>query len=589
MSDPMDISRKLVAVFAADVEGYSRLMGADEVGTLKGLTECRAILDRFIGEHRGRIANTAGDSVLAEFGSAVDAVECAVKAQAALAEVNASAEPSRRIDYRIGVHVGDVMVRAGDLFGDGVNIAARLEGIAEAGGICISSSTYEHVHGKVAVEFNDLGEHGLKNIGRPIRAYAVGGLNVGTDRTVWPSSSAPRLSIVVLPFANIGGGPDQDYFADGVTENLTTDLSRIAGAFVIARNTAFTFKGKAVDVKKLGRELNVRYVLEGSVQRSGNRLRVNVQLIDAESGHHLWADRFDKPVADIFDMQDEIVARLASALDAQFVTAEAHRGERAPHPDAMDMYFQGWAWIYRGIAPENFAHAQHFFERGLAIDPGNADLLVGAATVDLSKASYYLTDDRQARFAAAEAALNEALLAAPDHAIARAMLGVTLCATQRASQGIAECERALSLNPNLAQAHAYIGYAMYLLGRGSETEAHVTAALRLSPRDTFAYLWFVFAGTGKFQVEAYAEAAAWFHRSIEANRNFPTAHFQLAGTLAQLGKMGEARTAMKEGLALHPGFTIRRFRSYISSDHPIFLSTHARMAQGMLLAGAPEG
>ena len=209
--------------------------------------------------------------------------------------------------------------------------------------------------------------------------------------------------------------------------------------------------------------------------------------------------------------------------------------------------------------------------------------------MDLSKASYYLTDDRQARFAAAEAALNEALLAAPDHAIARAMLGVTLCATQRASQGIAECERALSLNPNLAQAHAYIGYAMYLLGRGSETEAHVTAALRLSPRDTFAYLWFVFAGTGKFQVEAYAEAAAWFHRSIEANRNFPTAHFQLAGTLAQLGKMGEARTAMKEGLALHPGFTIRRFRSYISSDHPIFLSTHARLTQGMLLAGAPEG
>ena len=342
MSDLGEVSRKLVAVFAADVEGYSRLMGADEVGTLRGLTERRAILDRLIADHRGRIANTAGDSVLAEFGSAVDAVECAVKAQAALAEVNASGEPSRRIDYRIGVHVGDVMVRAGDLFGDGVNIAARLEGIAEAGGICISSSTYEHVHGKVAVEFNDLGEHSLKNINRPIRAYSVGGIKVSTDGAVPPPSSIPRLSIVVLPFANIGGDPDQDYFADGVTESLTTDLSRIAGAFVIARNTAFTFKGKALDVKRLGRELHVRYVLEGSVQRAGNRLRVNVQLIDAEAGHHLWADRFDKTISDIFEMQDEIVTQVASALDAQFIAVEARRAERNNTPMQWTCISKGW-------------------------------------------------------------------------------------------------------------------------------------------------------------------------------------------------------------------------------------------------------
>ena len=303
----------------------------------------------------------------------------------------------------------------------------------------------------------------------------------------------------------------------------------------------------------MGRELNVRYVLEGSVQRSGNRLRVNVQLIDAESGHHLWADRFDKAVADIFDMQDEIVARLAGALDAQFVTAEAHRAERAPHPDAMDMYFQGLAWIYRGIASENFAHAQHFFERGLAIDPRNADLLVGTGTVDLTKAGYYLTDDRQARFAAAEAAFNEALSAAPDHAIAHALLGVTLCATQRASQGIAECEKALSLNPNLAQAHAYIGYAMYLLGRGSETEAHVTAALRLSPRDTFAYLWFVFAGTGKFQVEAYAEAAAWFHRSIGAEPKFPHSAFPACGHFSPPRQVGRGAEGNEGGTCTPSG------------------------------------
>jgi len=273
MSDPTKVSRRLVAVFAADVEGYSRLMGADEVGTLKGLTERRAILDRLIGEHGGRIANTAGDSVLAEFGSAVDAVQCAVDAQTALAEANSSLPPNLRVQFRIGIHIGDVVVRGGDLFGDGVNLAARLESIAEPGGICISSSAYEQVHGKVNAEFADLGEHTLKNISRPIRAYAVGLANAHVVAS--QPSSAPRLSIVVLPFANIGGDPEQEYFVDGVTESLTTDLSRISGTFVIARNTAFTFKGKAVDVKKLGRELNVRYVLEGPVDRlhhGGSRL-----------------------------------------------------------------------------------------------------------------------------------------------------------------------------------------------------------------------------------------------------------------------------------------------------------------------------
>jgi TolB-like protein len=556
LADPMEVKRRLAAIFAADVEGYSRLMGGDEVATLDALTARREILDGLIATHDGRIANTAGDSVLAEFGSAVDAVRCAMEAQGALAEANSTLPENRQINFRIGVHVGDVMVRAGDLFGDGVNIAARLQTLARPGGLCVSGVTYDQVRKILPIDFKDLGPQTVKNIGEPIRAYEVN--EQGENAPVWSRGvPAPRLSIVVLPFSNIGGGTDQDYFADGVTESLTTDLSRIAGAFVIARNTAFTFKGKAVDVKKLGRELNVRYVLEGSVQRSGNRLRVNVQLIDVESGHHLWADRFDKPLADIFDMQDEIVARLASALDAQFVTAEAHRAERAPHPDAMDMFFQGLAWIYRGIAPENFTQAQHFFERGLAIDPRNADLMVGAGIVDLSKAVYYLTDDRQARFAAAETAFNKALSAAPDHAIAHSMLGVLFSSTHRASLGIAECERALSLNPNLAQAHAFIGCAKYLLGLGQETEAHVTEALRLSPRDTFAYLWLSFGSIGKFQVEAYAEAAEWSRRSIEANRHFPMAHFQLASALAQLDKLSEARTAMKVGLTLHPGVTIR--------------------------------
>src|SRR5215813_11183542 len=307
---PGRIGRRLAAIVAADVAGYSRLMGLDEVGTAQTLREHRKGTDALVAKHGGRIVKTTGDGVLLEFPSVVDAVECTVAVQTVMAERNTDVPQDRRMLFRIGINLGDILIDGDDILGDGVNVAARLEGIAEPGGICISSSAYDQVRGKVPVEFADIGEQVLKNIARPIRSYAVG-LNPNAHQTASLPSSAPRLSIVVLPFANIGADPEQEYFVDGVTESLTTDLSRINGAFVIARNTAFTFKGKAIDVKKLGRELNVRYVLEGSVQRGGNRLRVNVQLIDAETGNHLWAERFDKPVADLFDMQDEIVSRLA--------------------------------------------------------------------------------------------------------------------------------------------------------------------------------------------------------------------------------------------------------------------------------------
>ena len=286
MAEFIETKRRLAAIFAADVDGYSRLMGADEVATLDALTARREILDGLIATHGGRIANTAGDSVLAEFGSAVDAVRCAMEAQDALATANSTLLESRRINFRIGVHVGDVMVRAGDLFGDGVNIAARLQTVARVGGLCISGVTYDQVRKILPLDFTDLGFQKVKNIEEPIRAYEVSERGRETA-LVSREGAAPRLSIVVLPFANIGGDPDQDYFADGVTESLTTDLSRIRGSFVIGRHTAFTYKGKAINLKQIGRELNVRYVLEGSVQRGGNRLRVNVQLISAETGNHL--------------------------------------------------------------------------------------------------------------------------------------------------------------------------------------------------------------------------------------------------------------------------------------------------------------
>jgi TolB-like protein/Tfp pilus assembly protein PilF len=574
---------------AADVAGYSRLVGADEVGTLAALKALRReVVDPTIAEHNGRIVKTTGDGMLVEFASAVDAVNCAVGVQTQMAERNGDA--AQKITFRVGINIGDIIIDGDDILGDGVNVAARLEGIAEPGGICVSSSAYEQVRGKVPVDFTDLGDQTLKNIARPIRAYAIGP-NANTDRSVPPLCSAPRLSMVVLPFANIGGDPEQEYFVDGVTESLTTDLSRISGAFVIARETAFTFKRKPVDVKKLGRELNVRYVLEGSVQRAGNRLRVNVQLIDAETGNHLWAERFDKPIADLFDMQDEIVSRLANALDAELIAAEARRAARSLHPDAMDLVFQGKVWFNKGLTPDYMAQARSFFEKAMAFDPENVEAMVGLARVDAMTGVALMTDDWSVRFTSAEATLTKALSLAPNHALAHMLLGLVQVVTKRGAQGIAQCEHALALDRNLATAHAVIGAAKVFLGRGAETEAHINEAFRLSPRDTVAHRWMATVGFAKAQLGADAEALVWMRRSLDANRNSSITHFDLAAALARLGELDEARAAVKAGLALDPSFTIRRYRDATNarSDNPTFLASRERHIEGMRLAGVPEG
>jgi adenylate cyclase len=323
------------------------------------------LIDPTIALHHGRIVKRTGDGLIIEFRSVVDAVRCAIEVQSGMVERNAGLPPERRIEFRIGIYLGDVVEESdGDLMGDGVNIAARLEGIATPGAICLSEDAYRQVKGRRDLAVTDLGPTQLKNIAEPIRVYS---LQVGDPAQARPTpapapekSAAPRLSIVVLPFANIGGGAEQEHFVDGVTESLTTDLSRMRGAVVIARNTAFTYKGKPIDAKTIGRELNVRYVLGGSFQRSGNRMRVNVQLIDAETVNHLWAERFDKPLADLFDMQDEIVSRLANALNAQLVAVEARRAEKAPNPDSMDLYFQGLAWFNKGLTPDHVARARSF-------------------------------------------------------------------------------------------------------------------------------------------------------------------------------------------------------------------------------------
>jgi TolB-like protein/class 3 adenylate cyclase len=386
---PVRVERRLSAILVADVAGDSRLMHRDEEATHAKLAAVLAeSVTPAIAEHGGRIVKNTGDGFLAEFPSAVEAVRAAMQFQTRVHELTTGDAEDRRIAFRVGVNIGDVIVEPRDIFGDGVNIAARLESIAEPGGICISSAAYDQIRGKVGVEFADLGEQNLKNIALPVRAYAVVWDDPDPARQAVcarPSAlSPPRLSIVVLPFTNLSGDPEQDYFVDGVTESLTTDLSRISGSFVIGRHTAFTYKGKAVDLKKIGRELSIRYVLEGSVQRSGNRLRVNVQLVDAETANHLWAERFDKPIADLFDMQDEIVSRLANTLNAQLMAAEARRAESTLHPDAMDLYFLGRASFNKGQTLEKLTQARSFFERALALDPGNIQALVDTALVDLA-------------------------------------------------------------------------------------------------------------------------------------------------------------------------------------------------------------
>ena len=589
-------TRKIAAILVADVVGYSRLAGADEDRTLSRLRGLRSdLIDPAIAAHHGRIVKRTGDGSLIEFRSVVDAVRCAIEVQNGLIERNAGVPPERRIEFRVGIHLGDVVEEAdGDLMGDGVNIAARLEGIAKPGAICLSEDAYRQVKGRLDLAVSDLGPTQLKNIAEPIRVYS---LEVGQPAQAKPApapapekSAPPRLSIVVLPFANIGGDPEQEHFVDGVTESLTTDLSRIRGAVVIARNTAFTYKGKPLDVKTIGRELNVRYVLEGSVQRGGNRMRVNVQLIDAETGNHLWAERFDKPLADLFDMQDEIVARLANALNAQLVAAEARRAEQAPNPNSMDLYFQGLAWLNKGLTPDNVAQARSFFDRALTADPDNVDALIGSARADVLEGALLFVTDPMAAFAAAEAKLTKALSSVPDHARGHMSLGFVDIFTKRAAEGIAECEHALALDRNLANAHAFIGLGKIFIGRAEETEAHIAEALRLSPRDTMAYIWMTIAGMAKLHLGSYEQAVAWFRRAIEANRNYPHPHFMLAAALAQLGRLDEARSAVKAGLALNPTFSISRARAAWTamSDDPTYLAELEPILEGMRKAGVPE-
>jgi adenylate cyclase len=562
-------------------------MGADEVGTLKGLTERRVILDKLIGDHGGRIANTAGDSVLAEFGSAVDAVQCAVEAQAALAEANANLLADRHINFRIGIHVGDVMVRAGDLFGDGVNIAARLQALAQPGGVCVSGTTYEQVRKVLPVAFTDMGLQQVKNIEDPIRAYAarelaeaVRGAAVAEDR-LRPLPLPDKPSIAVLPFENMSDDPEQEYFADGMVEEIITALSRFKGWFVIARNSSFTFKGKAVDVKRVGRELGVRYVLEGSVRKAAGKVRIAGQLIDAVTGAHIWADRFERDLTDVFALQDEVTVAVVSAiLPKVFETELAMVTSRPPeNPTAYDLLLRA-AQKSQLRSREGFAEAIRLAHRALDLNPRSVAAAQLAAVNHLNNAVLGFSSDPQ--FDAREAIRLARLALSLDQNDERA-LGIVGLVTAffigDYETAIDYLDRAVASNPNFSIAWNYRGWVYQLAGRYEEAILSFERAIRVSPLDHNS-----FAGIGYALIELrrFDEAVAVSKKALRQNSSDGIAFRGLAAALAHLGRDAEAREALARTLEIDPAYTISGRMSLRAQ------TTLKLLVEGLRKAGLPE-
>ena len=486
---PVDpVERKLAAIFAADIAGYSRLMARDEVGTLSRLKACRAIVDGLIAAHRGRIFNTAGDSVVADFASAVDAVQCAVAVQAAITTENAGGAVNEPMQLRIGVHVGDVMVDGENLLGDGVNIAARLESLAEPGAICVSAVVRDQVGNKLPLAFEDLGGQQVKNIAQAIRVYRV----QGEKPPAQPVTAPPlpdKPSIAVLSFANMSNDPEQEFFADGIAEDVITALSRYPSLFVIARNSCFTYKGRAVDVKQVGRELGVRYVLEGSLRKSGNRIRVTAQLVEAETGNHVWAERYDRDLANIFAVQDEITEAVTIAIAPAIAEAERQRAMRRP-PESLDAWaaYQRGLWHLSKVTVEDFTIALKLFETGTHLDPGFAGCYSGLALGRLqASAVYQLVDPVEAQ-SSAELFARRAVALDGANADALSCLGWALQARGELAGALAEIEQALAMSPNLAVAHWHRGAVLIFLGRPKEGLASIDTSIRLDPRNPFSVI-----------------------------------------------------------------------------------------------------
>jgi adenylate cyclase len=612
-------TRRLAAIMAVDVVGYSRLMGEDEAGTALSIREHRDAARPVVGGLGGRIVKTMGDGLLLEFPSLVAAVECAVAIQKLMIARNADVPEAKRIVYRIGVNLGDVLIEGDDILGDGVNIAARLEGICEPGGVLISGTAYDHVRGKIDADFVDVGEKTLKNIERPIRVYS---LQVGVPAQAKPVSEAKpaepkrgsriarlaagivafivlaagawylfganrtavaaHLSVVVLPFTNLSGDPAQDYFADGITENLTTELSRIRDSFVIARNTAFTFKGKAIDAKEIGKELGVRYVLEGSVQRDQNRVRVNAQLIDAQSGAHLWADRFEEDVADMFKLQDQVVARLAYSLGSELIKAEAEKGARAKNPDAIDLTMRGRALVEQNMrqpSEDKNNAALTLFEQALKIDPNDGDALAGEARCYMFEYFYWPKPgiDYDAKVIGQA---DEAIALAPDSIWAYAAKSAYLDDSRRFDEALRTADAGLAINPNFAPLYGPRSAAKLSLGQFEQARSDLQQAMRLSPRDPLIGEWHRYLADVELGLGHIAAAIWEFRNATDFGFRTFQAYSNLAAAYALDGKMDEAKSALAEARRLNPKLTVKWMIAHATNIPARY--------EGLRKAGLPE-
>jgi adenylate cyclase len=634
MAEESLINRRLAAILAADIAGYSRLMHADEPATVRDLKAHQSVILPLIGRHGGRIIDTAGDGILAEFPSVIGATECAVELQTVMAERNERVPEGRRMLFRIGINLGDVIHDESRIYGDGINIAARLEALAEPGGVLVSSTVYDHVRGKLPFTFEDTGEQQLKNIEQPVRTYRVmipgaaftsGAAPLSRTATpdrrrrivlglaallillatggIWWVSSrrflsqradgtqAPRLSIVVLPFTNLSGDPNQDYFADGVTEDLTTDLSRLAGGFVISRNTAFTFKGKAVDARQVGRELGVRYVLEGSVRRTGRTVRVNAQLIDAGSGAHLWAEQMDVDQGTLTTSQDNfgIASRLARTLSVELINVEGRRAPRA-NPDAVDLTMRGWSILNAAPQQDEAKRAVTVFEDALRLDPDNSQARVGLAHALILIHRNRWDPERALILARADEAVTRAIALSPNYAHAHYVKAEVLALSRRFEAALATYDRAIALDPNHAAAYVSRGRALIAIGRAAETVAPVEKAIRLSPRDPDLFIWYYVLCHAHTHLARDAQAIEWCLKSTATGKSFFGAWTDLAAAYAWRGQKAEAAAAVAELLKVRPGFTVEQLAQDGSgySDNPTFTKEFERIVEGARKAGLPE-
>jgi TolB-like protein/class 3 adenylate cyclase len=589
------VERRLAAVLAADVAGYSRLMGADEEGTLARLKGIRkALFDPTIAAHRGRIVKTAGDGILVEFASAVDAVRGAVEVQQAMAKQNASVPQDTRIEFRIGIHVGDIIFDDNDIFGDGVNIAARLETVAEPGGVCISNDAYRQVRGKVEIVCDDMGPQPLKNIAEPMQAWRAR-LIGQTSSAVRPRSGVSETqglslpdkpSIAVLPFQNMSGDLDQEYFADGIVEEIITALSRFKSLFVIARNSSFTYKGKAVDIKQIGRELGVRYVLEGSVRKAASRVRITAQLIDTSTGAHLWADRFDGATEDVFELQDQVTTSVVGAITPTLEQAEIGRAVLKPTDslDAYDHYMRGIASAYRWTSEATSEALRHYYN-AIEIDPKFALAHALATTCyGWRKSNGWVTDTANEIAETKRLAERAVQLDQNDAQVLCWSGGSLALVCGEVDAGVANIERALRLNPNLMDAWLSSGLVRLILRDWNLAVEHFAHAMRLSPFDPMLFLMQQGTAIGFFFSCRYNEAAAWSAKSIGENPNYSSAWRITAASNAFLGRQEQAQKAILRLRQIEPGVRI----ATIKYPTPLGPSELARMEEGLRKAGLPE-